>query len=149
MWPPTTLPLAFAIRSRLLSLISARADAQFCRFAFGGHPFNIEIFLEPADGSGCDYRRDYVTNVYNFSRPAVVNGEEVCTNCSNLEGLDVRVSSYVPITPILNRLMQQGRLASLKKGDVEDLLKRLYWRVTMVRHSLHCILFIYPTGQPL
>lgn len=73
-----------------------------------------------------------MTNVYNFSTPATSDGQEVCSNCSDLEARDVRLTAYVPITPILNRLILEERLSSLKKDDVEAVLKRLYWRVTMV-----------------
>jgi hypothetical protein len=78
-----------------------------------------------------------VTNVYNFSTPGTVNGQEVCSNCTDLQQRDVRLTAYVPITPILNRLILEDRLASLKKDDVEAVLKRLYWQVTMVRQFDH------------
>ncbi|CEL03900.1 hypothetical protein ASPCAL05038 [Aspergillus calidoustus] len=105
---------------------------RYSKFAFGGRPFNIEIYLEPADGSGRHFTPDeYVTNVYNFSTPGTVNGQEVCSNCTDLQQRDVRLTAYVPITPILNRLILEDRLASLKKDDVEAVLKRLYWQVTM------------------
>ncbi|KAL4785045.1 hypothetical protein BJX76DRAFT_367191 [Aspergillus varians] len=105
---------------------------RYSKFAFGGRPFNIEIYLEPGDGSGRHFTPDeYVTNVYNFSTPGTVNGQEVCSNCTNLQARDVRLTAYVPITPILNRLILEERLSSLKKDDVEAVLKRLYWQVTM------------------
>ncbi|BCS28232.1 uncharacterized protein APUU_61280S [Aspergillus puulaauensis] len=105
---------------------------RYSKFAFGGRPFNIEIYLEPGDGSGRHFTAaEYVTNVYNFSTPATRDGQEVCSNCSDLEARDVRLTAYVPITPILNRLILEERLSSLKKDDVEAVLKRLYWRVTM------------------
>ncbi|PGG97210.1 hypothetical protein AJ79_09293 [Helicocarpus griseus UAMH5409] len=110
---------------------------RYSKFAFGGHPFNLNIFLEPENGSGRHFTpEEYVTNVYNFSNPAVVNGEEVCTNCAILEEQDVTLSAYVPITSILNRLIQEKRLRSLEKDDVEDVLKRLYWQVTMGGQSI-------------
>ncbi|KAL3471608.1 hypothetical protein BJX99DRAFT_266607 [Aspergillus californicus] len=105
---------------------------RYSKFAFGGRPFNIEIYLEPADGSGRHFTPDeYVTNVYNFSTPGIVNGQEVCSNCTDLQTRDVKLTAYVPITPILNRLILEERLGSLKQDDVEPVLKRLYWRVTM------------------
>ncbi|KAL2825783.1 hypothetical protein BDW59DRAFT_145909 [Aspergillus cavernicola] len=105
---------------------------RYSKFAFGGRPFNIEIYLEPADGTGRNFTpTEYVTNVYNFSTPGIVNGQEVCSNCTDLQTRDVKLTAYVPITPILNRLILEERLASLKKDDVETVLKRLYWRVTM------------------
>ncbi|KAL6236483.1 hypothetical protein BDW75DRAFT_250041 [Aspergillus navahoensis] len=104
---------------------------RFSKFAFGGRPFNIEIYLEPAEGGRHFTADEYVTNVYNFSTPGTVNGQEVCSNCTDLQARDVRLTAYVPITPILNRLILEERLSSLKKDDVETVLKRLYWRVTM------------------
>ncbi|KAL4924110.1 tyrosinase [Aspergillus undulatus] len=110
---------------------------RYSKFAFGGRPFNIEIYLEPADGSGKHFTPDeYVTNVYNFSTPGTVNGQEVCSNCTDLQARDVRLTAYIPITPILNRLILEERLSSLKKDDVEAVLKRLYWQVTMAGRPL-------------
>ena len=105
-------------------------QAQSNRFAFGGYPFNIQVFLADADGKETYGVEQYVTNAYNFSSPAVINGEEVCTNCTNLEGGNVKVSAYAPITSFLHRLIAEKRLASLEKDNVEKLLKGLYWRVT-------------------
>lgn len=84
----------------------------------------------------------------------MVNGEEVCSNCTNLQGQNIQVSSYVPITPILNRLYKQGRLKSLKREDVEGELQRLYWNITMVgREISHKQAFILAdilqNGQPV
>lgn len=104
--------------------------AQFNRFAFGGYPFNIQIFLEDADGTRTFGVEQYVTNAYNFSNPAIINGEEVCTNCTNLEGGNLKVSAYIPLTSFLLRMKEEKRLASLEEEDVEKLLKGLYWRVT-------------------
>ena len=61
-----------------------------------------------------------------------MNGEEVCINCSSLEGQDVQVTSYVPITPFLNRMIKEQKLLSLDKVTVQEFLRGLYWRVTMV-----------------
>ncbi|KAL4861988.1 hypothetical protein BDV12DRAFT_179541 [Aspergillus spectabilis] len=104
---------------------------RYSKFAFGGRPFNIEIYLESATGERNFTPDEYVTNVYNFSTPGTVNGQEVCSNCTDLQARDVKLTAYVPITPILNRLILEERLTSLKKDDVEAILKRLYWRVTM------------------
>ena len=104
--------------------------AQSNRFAFGGYPFNIQIFLQGADGTKTYEAEQYVTNAYNFSNPAVINGEEVCTNCTNLEGGNLKVSAYVPITTFLHRMLDTPRLASLEEEHVEKLLKGLYLRVT-------------------
>ncbi|KAL5342248.1 hypothetical protein BJX70DRAFT_357265 [Aspergillus crustosus] len=104
---------------------------RYSKFAFGGRPFNIEIFLEAPTGERNFTPDEYVTNVYNFSTPGTVNGQEVCSNCTDLQAQDVKLTAYVPITPILNRLILEERLTSLKKDDVEAILKRLYWRVTM------------------
>lgn len=107
---------------------------RFSRFAFKGHPFSVHVYLAPADSSQPrDHARDYVGNVYNFSSPAVVNGQEVCSNCTTLQGQNVKMSAYLPINVVLNRLRNDGTLASFEKNDVSKLLERLYWRVIKVR----------------
>lgn len=106
------------------------SQAQSNRFAFGGYPFNIQIFLEAVDGTRTFEVEQYVANAYNFSSPAVINGVEVCTNCTNLEGGNVKVSAYAPITSFLHRMIEEKRLASLEEENVNKLLKGLYWRIT-------------------
>ncbi|KAK8131364.1 hypothetical protein PG984_007802 [Apiospora sp. TS-2023a] len=106
-------------------------SVRFSRFALGGHPFNIQVCLAPADASQPrDPSRDYVGSVYNFSSPATNDGKEVCSNCTALEGQNVKSSAYLPVNQLLNKLLKEKSLTSLEKADVSSLLQRLYWRVT-------------------
>ncbi|KAL4963389.1 uncharacterized protein BDV14DRAFT_201804 [Aspergillus stella-maris] len=129
-----------AVKSQLFTNLDAgevrappRASLEsMVKFAFGGRPFKIEIYLGPADDSRRHFTpHEYVTNVYNFSTPGTANGQEVCSNCTDLQQCDVGLMAYVPIMPILNSLILEDRLASLKKDDVEAVLKRLYQQVTV------------------
>lgn len=108
-------------------------SVRYSRFAFGGHPFNIEICLAPADSAQPrDPARDYIANVYNFSSPATIDGREVCSNCTTLQGQNLKVSSYVPVNVLLNKLLQEHSLPSLDTNVVTNALQRLYWRVVKV-----------------
>lgn len=108
-------------------------SVRYSRFAFGGHPFDIRICLAPADSSQPrDPARDHIANVYNFSSPATIDTEEVCSNCTTLQGQNVKVSSYVPVNPLLNKLLKEQSLSSLDKETVSNVLQRLYWRVVKV-----------------
>lgn len=107
---------------------------RFSRFAFGGHPFAITVHLAPPPESGTtrDSGRDYIGSVYNFSQPAIVDGEEVCSNCTTLQRDDVKMSAYLPVNLLLAKLMEENGLSSLTKEDVSSVLGRLYWRVKRV-----------------
>ncbi|KAL3472854.1 hypothetical protein BJX99DRAFT_261920 [Aspergillus californicus] len=106
---------------------------RYSKFAMGGNPFNLEVYLLPKGMTEKTFEpKHFVTSVYNFSQPAKQNGETVCDNCNELEGQDVQVTSYIPLTSYLIRMVQQRRLGSLDPVVVEDLLKGVYWRMTMV-----------------
>ncbi|GAB1310590.1 tyrosinase [Madurella fahalii] len=109
---------------------------QYSKFAMGGHPFNLELYLRPegdVPGGPGEFGLDqFLTSVYNFSQPAAQNGETVCSNCSDLEEKDVQVTAYIPITPYLVKMIQQKQLENLEKVNVEKVLSRIYYRVAMV-----------------
>lgn len=122
-------------------LSSKQSRANPARFAMGGNPFNLEVYLLPKGVTEKTFEpKHFVTSVYNFSQPAKQNGETVCDNCSELEGEDVQVTSYIPLTSYLIRMIQQRQLESLDPVVVEDLLKGVYWRMTMVFSSFCSLL---------
>ncbi|KAB8229895.1 uncharacterized protein BDW43DRAFT_302840 [Aspergillus alliaceus] len=115
-----------------VALNDVALSIRYSKFALGGYPFNIEIFLEPAEGSGRQFVPDeYVANVYNYSSPAVGNDGVSCTDYTPLKRQDLEVAAYIPLNSVLTRLLKDGRLKKLDMSDVEDVLKNLYWRVTM------------------
>ncbi|KAL2014836.1 hypothetical protein VTN00DRAFT_2361 [Thermoascus crustaceus] len=83
-------------------------SVRYSKFGLGGHPFNISIHLAPGDLTLADPERDHVADVYNFSSPSTVNGQQVCGKLCQVGGCE----------------------SSLEEEDVEPLLKRLYWRIT-------------------
>ncbi|KAH6849645.1 tyrosinase [Chaetomium sp. MPI-CAGE-AT-0009] len=106
---------------------------KYSKFALGGDPFNVELYLRPEEGPGEKFSpREFLTSVYNFSQPAEQNGETVCSNCSNLEEKDVLVTAYIPVTSYLIKMIQQKQLQNLEQINVEKVLSRLYYRVAMV-----------------
>ncbi|KAI1819881.1 tyrosinase [Xylaria intraflava] len=104
---------------------------KYSKFALGGSPFNIEVFLRPEGETEDTFRStDFVTNVFNFSqRPQTEDGVEICTNCSEGQAQNIQVSTYVPVTSYLRRMFQQQQLSSLEPVVVEKVLARMYWRI--------------------
>ncbi|KAL2373098.1 hypothetical protein RJZ57_002435 [Blastomyces gilchristii] len=112
------------------------SQSKSVRFAMGGHPFNLEVYLRPENETENKFRpEDFVTNVYNFSQPAEQNGETVCSNCNDLEEQDVQVIAYIPITPYLVKKIAQQALKDLTPATVEPFLSGLYYRVTMSKQG--------------
>ncbi|KAK2785870.1 hypothetical protein FQN52_009208 [Onygenales sp. PD_12] len=105
-------------------------SVRYKKYALEGNPFTIKLFLAPGDGKPRTPLSDYVTEVYNFSSPSIVNGKEVCTNCTQIEAVNTKVTSYISITYILAQCVARGILASLKEDVVTKFLqKNLYWRL--------------------
>jgi len=100
----------------------------------GGSPFNLEVYLLPKGETEKTFALShFVTSVYNFSQPATQNGETVCENCAELEEEGVQVTAYVPLTSYLLQLIEQNQgLKSLEPDEVNEVLKGVYWRMTMV-----------------
>ncbi|KAL2825952.1 common central domain of tyrosinase-domain-containing protein [Aspergillus cavernicola] len=110
---------------------------RYSKFAMGGYPFNLEVYLRPEGETDNECRsEDFVTSVYNFSQPAEQNGETVCSNCRDLEQQDVKVTAYIPLTSYLIKKIQQQQLDSLEPVAVEKFLQGIYWRMTMVGEEI-------------
>ncbi|KAI1191479.1 tyrosinase [Nemania serpens] len=104
---------------------------KYSKFALGGSPFNIEVFLRPEGETENTFRtEDFVTNVFNFSqRPENADGDEVCSNCKEGQAKDVQATAYVPLTSYLMKMFKQQQLDSLEPLVVEKVLARMYWRI--------------------
>ncbi|KAI0384323.1 tyrosinase [Hypomontagnella monticulosa] len=104
---------------------------KYSKFALGGYPFNIEVFLRPEGEKENKFRtEDFVTNVFNFSQPPEQDGEEVCSNCKKGQERDVQVTAYIPVTSYLIKMFKQQQLSDLEPTTVESVLARMYWRIT-------------------
>ncbi|QSS48849.1 photo-regulated tyrosinase [Histoplasma capsulatum var. duboisii H88] len=105
-------------------------SVRYKKYALGGNPFTIKIYLAPGDGKPRTPESDYVTEVYNFSFPSIVDGKEVCSNCTSVEATDSKATSYLSITYVLVQCVKRGILASLDEATVTKFLqKNLYWRL--------------------
>ncbi|EEH20603.2 hypothetical protein PABG_02834 [Paracoccidioides brasiliensis Pb03] len=103
---------------------------RYKKYALGGNPFTIKIYLAPGDGKPRSPESDYVTEVYNFSFPSIVDGKEVCSNCTSVDATESKATSYLSITYVLIQCVKRGILPSLNQDVVTKfLLKNLYWRV--------------------
>ncbi|KAI0466683.1 tyrosinase [Xylaria cf. heliscus] len=104
---------------------------KYSKFALGGRPFNIEVFLRPEKETENTFRsEDFVTNVFNFSQPPEnEDGVEVCSNCKEGQKKNVQATAYIPLTSYLLKLFQQQQLESLEPPTVEKVLARMYWRI--------------------
>ncbi|KAI1290962.1 tyrosinase [Xylaria venustula] len=104
---------------------------KYSKFALGGRPFNIEVFLRPEGETENSFRtEDFVTNVFNFSqKPENEGGEEVCSNCKDGQAQNVQATAYVPLTSYLIKMFKQQQLDSLEPPTVEKVLARMYWRI--------------------
>ncbi|KAI0509078.1 tyrosinase [Xylaria bambusicola] len=104
---------------------------KYSKFALGGRPFNIEVFLRPEGETKNTFKtEDFVTNVFNFSqRPEDEDGNEVCDNCKKGHDKNVQSTAYVPLTSYLLKMFKQQQLNSLEPPTVEKVLKRMYWRI--------------------
>ncbi|KAI0422786.1 tyrosinase [Xylaria grammica] len=104
---------------------------KYSKFALGGRPFNIEVFLRPEGETEKTFRtEDFVTNVFNFSQtPENEDGVEVCSNCAEGQAQNVQATAYIPLTSYLIKMIQQQELDSLEPPTVEKVLARMYWRI--------------------
>ncbi|KAK2745949.1 hypothetical protein FQN55_006021 [Onygenales sp. PD_40] len=131
------LPGVVEIKDNGVALNDYAVSIKYSKFAMGGHPFNLEVYLRPENETENTFRPDdIVTNVYNFSQPPEQNGETVCSNCSELEEQDVQVTAYIPITSYLIKKIKQQRLRNLDRVTVENFLSGIYYRVTMTGNTV-------------
>lgn len=77
---------------------------------------------------------DLIAEVYNFSQRPKLDGSTVCGNCKNGEAVKIKSTAYIPIAPVLYKMLKTGRkLKSLTRDEVLAFLrKRAYWRVVKV-----------------
>ncbi|KAI1120171.1 tyrosinase [Nemania abortiva] len=103
---------------------------KYSKFALGGSPFNIQVFLRPEDGEKTFRTEDFVTSVYNFSQtPENEDGVEVCSNCKDGQSQNIQATAYIPVTSYLLKMFQEKQLTSLEPLLVEPVLSRMYWRI--------------------
>ncbi|CAI7673953.1 unnamed protein product [Penicillium viridicatum] len=104
-------------------------SVRFLKYALGGQPFWVKLYLAQEDGVQTPLT-DLIAEVYNFSQKPELDGSSVCGNCTKGQKSRVKSTAYVPITPILYKLLRGGRkLKSLTRDEVlEYIRKRAYWR---------------------
>ncbi|KAJ5173461.1 uncharacterized protein N7500_001392 [Penicillium coprophilum] len=105
-------------------------SVRFLKYALGGQPFWVKLYLAQEDGIQSPLR-DLIAEVYNFSQKPELDGSSVCGNCTQGQNLRVKSTAYIPITPVLYKLLRGGRkLKSLTRDEVLTYIKkRAYWRV--------------------
>ncbi|KAJ5346417.1 hypothetical protein N7541_008899 [Penicillium brevicompactum] len=103
---------------------------RFLKYAFGGQPFWVKLYLAQEDGVQTPLT-DLIAEVYNFSQKPELDGASVCGNCTDGQKSRVKSTAYIPITPVLFKLVRSGRkLKSLSRDEVLAYIKkRAYWRV--------------------
>jgi tyrosinase len=116
------------------------------RFALGGRPFLVRIFLgdvPQGDNVSFSYENTptQVGSVFNFSSPANVIGtnSKGCDNCKRQEENHALMTGQVIITdPLVEHIQREithrgMQLRSLDREDVITYLKtNLHWRITDV-----------------
>jgi tyrosinase len=104
-----------------------RIDVGEIRFALGGSPFTVHIYIG---------ENTKVGSVYNFSTPAhATGGPDGCENCRKQEQAAVIATNQVPITNalLLDIKNKDKSLDTLNPDEVEKYLKEnLHWKVTKV-----------------
>ncbi|KAI1177287.1 tyrosinase [Nemania sp. FL0916] len=107
---------------------------KYSKFALGGSPFNIEVFLRPEKDTENTFRtEDFVTNVFNFSQPPENgDGVEVCSNCKDGQAQNIQATAYVPLTSYMIKMFKQQQIDSLEQPVVEKVLARMYWRIVSI-----------------
>ncbi|KAJ5407672.1 hypothetical protein N7509_001555 [Penicillium cosmopolitanum] len=107
---------------------------RFLKYAFGGQPFWIKLYIAQEEGVQTPIT-DLIAEVYNFSQRPELDGSTVCGNCKNGQTVKIKSTAYIPITPVLYKLLKAGRkLKTLTRDEVLSFLrKRAYWRV--VKHG--------------
>ncbi|KAJ6105130.1 hypothetical protein N7523_010204 [Penicillium sp. IBT 18751x] len=103
---------------------------RFLKYALGGQPFWVKLYLAQEDGVQVPVT-DLIAEVYNFSQKPELDGATVCGNCKNGQTVRIKSTAYIPLTPVLYKLLRDGRkLKSLTREEVLSYLqKRAYWRV--------------------
>ncbi|KGO51768.1 Concanavalin A-like lectin/glucanases superfamily [Penicillium expansum] len=104
-------------------------SVRFLKYALGGQPFWVKLYLAQEDGIQTPLT-DLIAEVYNFSQKPELDGSSVCGNCTEGQKSRVKSTAYIPITPVLYKLIRGGRkLKSLTRDEVlEYIRKRAYWR---------------------
>ncbi|KAJ5780085.1 hypothetical protein N7457_005245 [Penicillium paradoxum] len=104
-------------------------SVRFLKYAFGGQPFWVKLYLAQEDGVQTPLT-DLIAEVYNFSQKPELDGSSVCGNCTKGQKSGVKSTAYIPITPVLYKLVRSGRkLQSLTREEVLAYVrKRAYWR---------------------
>jgi hypothetical protein len=77
---------------------------------------------------------DLIAEVYNFSQKPELDGSTVCGNCKGGQAIKIKSTAYIPITPVLYKLLKTGRkLKTLTRDEVLAFLRKsAYWRVIKV-----------------
>ncbi|KAL8832127.1 MAG: hypothetical protein Q9191_000449 [Dirinaria sp. TL-2023a] len=118
-------------------------DVVYDRFAIGGYPYHIRLFLGdvPPEGHSLSFgdTPTQVGHIYNFSGPMNARGAtaEGCENCKAqyekhaLSAGQIVLTDYL-VEDIIKERQQRGlTLASLSRSEViEYLRKNLHWRIT-------------------
>ena len=139
---------------------SALSKAKYIqRFAIGGNPYAIRIFLGDVPDQDApllfEETPTQVGLVYNFSGPITSRGvgAEGCANCETQQAEGALNSGQVILTDYLvenitKRRQQRGlTLQSLTCDEVVDYLKtNLHWRITDVSTCLSCT-FVVSLGR--
>ncbi|CAG7969261.1 unnamed protein product [Penicillium salamii] len=107
---------------------------RFLKYALGGQPCWVKLYLAQEDGIQTPLT-DLIAEVYNFSQKPELDGASVCGNCTSGQKSRVKSTAYIPISPVLFKLVRSGKkLKSLSRDEVLAYLqKRAYWRV--VKHG--------------
>lgn len=98
----------------------------------------MKLYLAQEDGIQTPLT-DLIAEVYNFSQRPELDGSSVCGNCTKGQKSGVKSTAYIPITPVLYKLVRSGRkLQSLTRDEVLAYIrKRAYWRVVKASKLLH------------
>ncbi|KAJ5375867.1 hypothetical protein N7517_007873 [Penicillium concentricum] len=112
-----------------LKLTDFAFSVRFLKYALGGQPFWVKLYLAQEDGIQTPLT-DLIAEVYNFSQKPDLDGSSVCGNCTQGQQLRVKSTAYIPIAPVLYKLLGGGRkLKSLTRDEVLAYIKkRAYWR---------------------
>lgn len=109
------------------------------RYAFGGEPFWVKLYL--ANGDEPNIKTDTVmAEIFNFSqKPELADGQVACANCKDGQKNDAWATAYISITPLLAKLIKESKkndtnkLTTMKQGEVLHYLrKNAYWRIIKV-----------------
>lgn len=68
----------------------------------------MKLYLAQEDGVQTPLT-DLIAEVYNFSQKPELDGASVCGNCTDGQKSRVKSTAYIPITPVLFKLVRSGR----------------------------------------